>query len=74
MVHREEDEMRRMSEIHDILVFVVNSTEVDFSYLFSQQIGSEDMMFVLIKILLLAYRAERSGCNIHVGRSEANKV
>jgi len=35
VVRRAEDEMQRMSKIHDILVFVLNSTEVDFSYLTS---------------------------------------
>jgi len=35
VVRRAEDEMRCMSKIHDILVSVVNSTEVDFSYLTS---------------------------------------
>ena len=35
VVRREEDEMRRMSEMQDIFVYVVNGIEVDSSYLLS---------------------------------------
>ena len=35
VVRREADEMRRMSEMQDIFVYVVNDIEVDSSYLLS---------------------------------------